>query len=259
MRGKLVLFLVFSAFVLSMCRQYDSGTHTSTNGLSCQSYTDYRFFEWRGEEYDFYIHENGATCSYMCPDGTVRDSDITGDLTSSSPLYSASKADLDARFCGVAEALPATPTQVTPTQAPPSETPTSAPSPTLAASPTSGPSPTAWAFPTVERTPALEAQSPLLTGKVTMCDIGTDRLISFRTVQPPPDLTAKTLMVRIAEQETTCTVNPTNPSLLTCAIPAGVTFPAAVVVSLDDAVVNDFIYDGLGCAKLSTPIVTTAP
>jgi len=92
-----------------------------------------------------------------------------------------------------------------------------------------------------------------------MCDIGTDRLISFRTVQPPPDLTAKTLMVRIAEQETTCTVNPTNPSLLTCAIPAGVTFPAAVVVSLDDAVVNDFIYDGLGCAKLSTPIVTTAP
>jgi hypothetical protein len=91
-----------------------------------------------------------------------------------------------------------------------------------------------------------------------MCDTGAD-LVSFRIVQPPPDLTGKTLTVQIAEQESACYVNQTNPSLLTCTIPAGVTFPARVVVNLDGAVVNDFNYDGLYCAELTTPIATTTP
>jgi hypothetical protein len=85
-----------------------------------------------------------------------------------------------------------------------------------------------------------------------MCDGATD-LISFRIAQPPPDLTGKTLAVQIAGLESTCAVNPVNPSLLTCTIPALITFPAEVVVSLDGAVVNEFSFDGLGCIRVDTP------
>jgi len=244
MHRKIKLSLAFSALLLTVCKCYDQGGPVaSTNGLSCQSYTDYRFFEWRGEEYRYYIKEEGAECSYICPDGTVRQSDIPGEISNSSPLYSASKADLDSQFCGIAP-------QFTPTEPPvstspiPSMTPTLVPSPTAQASATAGISPT--------------AQSPLLTGQVTMCDTGLN-LISFRIVEPPPDLTGKTLTVQIAELESICAVNPTNPSLLTCTIPAAVTFPASVIVSLDSAVVNDFTYDGSGCAEISTPMPTTTP
>jgi hypothetical protein len=42
-------------------------------------------------------------------------------------------------------------------------------------------------------------------------------------------------------------------------MPPLVTFPAQVVVSLDGAVVNDFIYDGIGCDEITTPVATTTP
>jgi hypothetical protein len=78
-------------------------------------------------------------------------------------------------------------------------------------------------------------------------------------VTPAPNLTGKTLSVVIADQESTCQVNPTNTSLMTCTIPPAVTFPAQVVVSLDGAVVNDFIHEGIGCTQITTPVVTTTP
>ena len=91
-----------------------------------------------------------------------------------------------------------------------------------------------------------------------MCDTGA-ALISFRMIEPVSDLTGKTLSTQIDAQESTCFINPTNPSLMTCTIPADVTFPASVVVSLDGLVVNDFIFDGIGCAELTTPMPTTTP
>jgi hypothetical protein len=91
-----------------------------------------------------------------------------------------------------------------------------------------------------------------------MCDVASS-LINFRMNEPVPDLTGKDLTVQIADQPTTCSVNPVNTSLLTCTIPPGVTFPARVFVSLDGATVNDFIYNGLGCAKIATPFPTTTP
>jgi len=238
MHRKIKLFLVFSTLLLTtMCRFYDQGGPViSTNGLSCQNYADYRFFEWRGEEYRYYIHEEGAGCSYMCPDGTVREPDIPGKFSASSPLYSASKEDLDSQFCGIAP-------QPTPTE--PAVTVTESPTP--AASPTVQASPTATISPT--------AQRPLLTGNVTMCNQSTN-LISFRIVQRPPDLTYKTLTVQISDLESACAVNPSNLSLLTCTLPPSVTFPVRVVVSLDGAVVNDFTYDGTGCIEPGAPTPT---
>ena len=86
-----------------------------------------------------------------------------------------------------------------------------------------------------------------------MCDQTTD-LISFRILDTAPDLTGELVTARIAEQESTCAVNPVNTSLLTCTLPSLFTLPAQVVVSLDGAVVNDFQYDGVGCILVDTPI-----
>jgi hypothetical protein len=91
-----------------------------------------------------------------------------------------------------------------------------------------------------------------------MCDTGGN-LINFRIVDAPPDVTGKTITAQIADQESACYVNATNPSLLTCALPVGATFPAQIVVRVDGVVVNEFTYDGLGCAQITTPVATTTP
>jgi hypothetical protein len=84
-------------------------------------------------------------------------------------------------------------------------------------------------------------------------------LINFRMIEPVPNLTGRSLEVQIAGQDSTCATNPVNTSLLTCTLPRAVTFPIQVVVRLDDSVVNDFSFNGLGCAKIATPFPTTTP
>jgi len=230
MTRKIKLILVLSAFLLSMCRSYDqNGTVASINGLSCQNYTDYGFLK----------RSQRAACFYVCPDGTVAQPDIAENFSDSSSLYTATKKELDSQFCSVAS-LPVATQQLASTSAPATTSP-----------PTASPAATAEASPTTEISPT--ALPPLLTGNVTMCDQTVD-LISFRIVEPAPDLTDKLVTVQISEQETTCAVNPVNTSLLTCTLPSAVTFPARVVVSLDGAVVNDFPYDGIGCILVDTPI-----
>jgi hypothetical protein len=233
MRGKTTLFLLFSVLLLTMCKSYANQPVTHTNGLSCQNYTDYRFFEWHGEEYNFYLREEGADCTYTCSDGTVEQTTISGTI---SPLYAASKEDLEAEFCGVA--------------ASPTPAATASPTPT----PTSSPSRPASATATA----SLATQVPLLSGTVSMCDLG-GKLINFKIADSAPDFTEENLEVRISERESSCYVNPTNRSLLTCTIPVGVSFPATIVVRLDGALVNEFVYTGLGCALLTTPTPAARP
>ena len=237
MHKKLKLVFVFSAFLLTMCRAYAAPVST-IDGLSCRTYTDY--FQ------DGLNTSKGVECTYTCPDGTV-----AGPFEfETDPSLSGTKGDLDHLFCGIA------PATFTPTEPAADTSPTTDVSSTPTASPHLVESPTARASATAGI--SLIIQEPLLTGRVTMCDIGGN-LISFRIVQSPPDLTGKTLTAQIDEQESTCYVNPTNPSLMTCTIPAAVIFPARVVVSLDGAVVNDFTYDGIGCIRLTTPVPTTTP
>ena len=176
---------------------------------------------------------NEVVCSYTCPNGETVDFDTD-------PSFSATKGDLDRLYCGIVP-------------------PTFTPAPTLVpSSPTPAETPTLQASATATISISPTSGSPLFTGQVTMCDTGSN-LISFRIVTPAPDLTGKTLTVVIADQESSCAVNPTNPSLMTCTIPPSVTFPAQVVVSLDGAVVNDFIHDGIGCTQITTPAATTTP
>jgi hypothetical protein len=211
MDRKIKWFLAFSVLLFTtMCRWYDPGGRiTSTNGLSCQNYVNYGSFE------------EAAECSYICPDGTISQPVIAGKFSASSPLYSASKEELDGRFCaGIV--------QPTTTELPTSMPPTAQASPTAALSPTPLP--------------------PLLTGEVTSCNRSMN-LINFRMVEDAPDLTGKALIVLISEQESACAVNPLNPSLLTCTTEAPLTFPMRVVVQVDGAEVNDFIFDGFGCVR----------
>jgi hypothetical protein len=232
MPGKIKLFLLVSAFLLTMCKAYDqAGPVASANGLSCQNYTDYGLFS----------AEEGAECFYQCPDGTLRQPSISERFSTESTLYSASKVELDSQFCGLA----LQPTSTIPSVA----TDTASPASNATASPTL--TPTRASSPTADVSPTV--QSPLLTGDVTLCD-ETLGLISFRMVETAPDLTDKILTVQLADQELTCAVNPVNTSLLTCDLPSPITFPARVVVSLDGAVVNDFTFDGIGCVLIDTPI-----
>ncbi len=227
MSRKLRILLVLSTFLLSMCRSYGNGTVASSNGFSCQNYTDYGFLQ----------RSEGASCFYVCPDGTVAQPQISENFSGDSSLFNAAKNELDSQFCSVAaqstatESLASTP--VASATEPTIETATIEASPTAAISPT--------------------AAAPILTGEVTMCDQTTD-LISFRILDTAPDLTGELVTARIAEQESTCAVNPVNTSLLTCTLPGLLTLPAQVVVSLDGAVVNDFQYDGVGCILVDTPI-----
>jgi hypothetical protein len=210
MRKKLILFMIFSAFIVTTCGAVPARELANPiDGLSCQT------SEGRAIE-----------CYYTCPDGTVGPILFDGD-----PSLSLSKGDFDRRYCNLAP-------ESTSTVPPPSPSP----------SPTS--SPTAEATATVGV--PVTAQDPLLAETVSMCDLG-GKLINFRLIEASPELDAETLEVTIAEQESTCYINPTNPSLLTCTIPNDISFPAQVVVSLDGAVVNDFLYSGIGCSILTTP------
>jgi hypothetical protein len=231
MRKKLKLFIVFSCLLLTMCRRYEEGAPLLTmEGLSCRNYTAY--FEHGLSS------SQGLECYYACPDKTIGPLDFQVD-----PALYYTEGDMDRLYCGIEP-------QPTPTLASTSTSPTEVASPTLVSSAPIEISATA------EMT--LTAPASLLTGRVTMCDTGIN-LISFRVTEPPPDLTGKTLTAQIADQDSSCYINPTNPSLMTCTIPAGVIFPARVVVSVDGVVVNDFVYDGLGCAQITTPMSTTTP
>lgn len=232
MYKRVSVLIAFSAFLMTMCTTYDQGgTVASANGLSCQNFTDYGLL----------TQDQGAACFYVCPDGTVRQPEISEKFSESSSLYSASEEELDAQFCGIAQQTTSTISSAVTSTASPGSVSTA--SPTL--------TPTGLASPTAEISPT--PQSPLLSGNITMCN-QTVNLISFRIVQPSPDLTDKVLTVQISDQETTCEVNPVNTSLLTCDLPVTITFPARVLVTLDGAVVNDFNYDGIGCILVDTAI-----
>jgi hypothetical protein len=252
MRRQLKVFAALSVFLLTtMCTFYDqSGAVVAPNGLSCQTQTDFEGLE----------RQQSARCYYQCPDGTGRQPEIPGEFSSSSPLYSASKEELDAQFCD--GALPPAQTQPAVTDSPTPTIFTTEP-PTLAVPATETPTSavSATVLPTEEVSTSATAEiaaPPLLRGDVTMCDVGV-HLINFRMVEANPDLEGQDLEVQIAGQRTTCSINPVNTSLLTCTIPAGVTFPSRVVVRLNGSVVNDFTYSGLGCAEIATAFPTTTP
>lgn len=224
MSGKTKLFLLFFACLLPMCTNSPTEPVTYENGLSC-----------------VYINDEDANCSYICPDGTMKEVNLS-DISISS-----SKEELDAEVCNSVPRSTATSMESLLTLFPvssPTRTPTASRTPAISSTASS----TSLA--------TVSAGDSLLTGSVSMCDLG-GKLINFRMAQPPQDITNRTLEVQIGDRESVCYINPTNRSLLTCRLPIGVSFPATIVVSLDGTQVNEFVYSGLGCSVLTTQ--TPAP
>jgi hypothetical protein len=224
MSGQTKLFLLFFACLLTMCTNAPTEPVTYENGLSC-----------------VYINDEDANCSYTCTDGTIKEVNL------SDVSISSSKEELEAQVCSSAPRSTATSMGSLLTLFPVA-------SPTRTPRPSRTPAISATASSTSLAT--VSAQDSLLTGGVSMCDLG-GKLINFRMTQPPQDITGRSLEVQIGDQESVCYVNSTNRSLLTCRIPIGVSFPADIVVSLDGTVVDEFVYSGLGCTVLTTP--TPAP
>jgi hypothetical protein len=167
---KIKLFFAFSTLLLMTCNFYARGGQVvAPNGLSCQNYVKYGFLGW------------GADCYYQCLDGSVRQPTLSEKFSGSSPLYTASKEEVDAKFCdGVTAPAPTQLITSTPL------TPTAEASATTLASATAQASATATASPT--------APPPLLTGEVTSCNKSM-KLINFRLAAPGADLTGEALQV----------------------------------------------------------------
>ena len=236
MSGKTKLFLLFSACLLTMCTNSPAEPVTYANGLSCVS-----------------VSEEEVNCSYTCSDGTVREVNVSGTDFS---LDSSSKDELDAELCSIV--VPTATAMASLLTAFPVSSASSKPVATITSrvSPTPGSTLSAQVSPTAGGVVTLPAPVALLSGTVSMCDLG-GKLINFRMTQPVQDIAGRNLKVQLDERESTCYLNPTNRSLLTCTIPIGVSFPANIVVRLEERVVNEFVYSGFGCAVITTP--TPAP
>lgn len=107
--------------------------------------------------------------------------------------------------------------------------------------------PTATTEPTMTPTPPLA----ILTGEVTYCNAATYFMnLRFDHSFVPSSFSHQ---VTINGEPMVCKVNESNSSLLLCSYPPSVVFPANIKVSINDIVVNDFMYDGAACVIPATP------
>jgi hypothetical protein len=233
LRNRPFLVLAFAALMSMVCRcSSDTGTPvtlTFSNGTSvqCTQYTDYP--SW-SPNYD---------CKIPCPDGsTVKVAEfssveINKAITEKGRANVQILKNLQAQSCPPAKTATKAPTTKPPATKPPATK-----------TPVGGRSALA-----ITNMPIL----PLLTGNVSACDLNQG-FINFNLVQPPPDIRAKTLRVKINDVEVRCAIPSTNPNVISCNLPQGLKRPASVVVFLDDIQVNNFVYSGSSCVQpTSTP------
>jgi hypothetical protein len=119
--------------------------------------------------------------------------------------------------------------------------------------------PTATSIPTQTATtaaqPTLQAIAPLLTGDVTACSLNAG-FINFTLAAGAPDLTGDQVTVAINGTQVRCTLPLSNQTVLSCALPDGVTFPAQVSVAQGGQTADQFSYSGAACfyaAPTNTP------
>ncbi len=124
-------------------------------------------------------------------------------------------------------------------------------SPIGEAGPTATPLPAATATATPFAAPAA-ASTPLLSGEVSACSL-KDGFINFKLVDDDPSFKGSDVYLTINETQVNCTLAGNNNSLLSCALPPGVTFPAQIHAAIGDASTDDFTYDGGGCITQTGP------
>lgn len=113
--------------------------------------------------------------------------------------------------------------------------------------------PTAMPTPTKEKSVVIQptAIQPFLSGKFTACDLNKG-FINFLQTEPKLDITGKKVVLTMNNTAVSCSIPTSNPGLYSCVLPAGIKFPAEIIVKINTVEVNKFIIDGAAC-------VTTAP
>jgi hypothetical protein len=201
------ILLLFAAMVTVMCRCYVPYSR-HTIIYSDHSLVDCRNF--RESASNGTPAASGMTCPLICPDGSEVEYDL---YDGGNGTYS--KEELQAQYC------------------------------TIEATATVPPPATATVTATVSSA-AKAAPQPVLDGKVSACD-RTQGFINFGLASTAGDLTGKKLVVSLNGVEVKCAVAGSNNQLLGCSLPASITFPVPVKVTLDGTVVNEFTHDGSGC------------
>jgi hypothetical protein len=118
-----------------------------------------------------------------------------------------------------------------------------------ASTPTATVVPTATATSTAIPAPAA---APLLSGNVTACDRKAG-FINFELAAISPLVSESDVVLTINGTQVPCLFAGSDNSLLSCPLPASVTFPAQIHVTVAGASTDDFSYDGSGCATPSQP------
>ncbi len=115
--------------------------------------------------------------------------------------------------------------------------------------------PTATVVPTATATstaiPTLAA-TPLLSGDVTACDRKAG-FINFELAAISPLVSESDVVLTINGRQVPCQFAGNDNSLLSCPLPADVTFPAQIHVAVAGSNTDDFSYDGSGCAVPGGP------
>jgi hypothetical protein len=109
--------------------------------------------------------------------------------------------------------------------------------------PTASPIPTATSTALPTATPAA-----LLSGEVSACST-KDGFINFKLATISPLVNENDLVLTINGTPVKCTFAGNDNSLLSCPLPAGVAFPAQILVAQGSTTVNNFSYDGAGCSN----------
>jgi hypothetical protein len=229
LRKRPLLVLAFAALMTTVCRcSFDRGTPvilTFTDGTSmqCLQYIDY-LPSWSE------LSRNSSTydCKIPCPDGSTIQLTQISSVELTKAIAEKGRANVQILKTWQAQSCPAIKAATkTPTTKPPA---TKTPVGGMTALPTA-------------KMPVL----PLLTGSVSACDLNQG-FINFSLVQPPLDITAKTLRFKINDVEVRCAIPSVNPNIISCNLPQGVRLPASMTVFLNGIQVNDFIFNGSSCA-----------
>ena len=220
------LAFLLTAFLVVGCSQQApedtlAMSYTDGSSVTCTAYGDRK-------DLNNQLIVSGYNCPLACPDGSTVSFDMAHDGLPSGQKFS--KEELQAKYCtaGAAATLIVSIT--------PAPTPTETPS---------GPAPA----------PAVAA--PLLTGQVTTCDLYS-RYINFRLAEGAPVVSGDEVVLTMGGTPLKCTVPPSNKTILSCLLPAGIDFPAQVSIAIGGSVADQFSYNGEECYYVE-PTNTNAP
>lgn len=219
---KRTLFISLTLLFVMACRTYACSAGTSVDvaelGLDATLMDCQMFFQTPDDE----GHTRGYTCQIICPDGEgyyALDIYEHPNISFAGMTYH----QLQERYCPASSSEPSSSTLL------PTATSTVIPTPTKGQ-------------PVIQPT----AIQPFLSGKFTACDLSKG-YINFLQHEPKLDITGKKVVLTMNGTAANCSIPASNSGLYSCALPAGLKFPAEIIVTMNGTEINKFSIDGAVC------------